>query len=92
MGVDWLDITFRLERQFDIKFEPKDFAHIWDSGRRDITAEELFDVVCTRLQTEGRPVPFSAWNRVRLELARALDVPPNEIRRKKWLVSDLGME
>ncbi len=92
MGVDWLDIRWRLERQFDIKFEHSDFAHIWDSGRRDITAGELFDVVYTRLQSEGRPIPFSGWNRVRLELAHALVVPPQTIRRENLLVADLGME
>jgi hypothetical protein len=92
MGVDWLDIRFRLERQFDITFEQTDFAHVWESGRRDLTAGELFDVVCVRLQSEGRPIPYSGWNRVRLELARALVVPPHHIHVDSRLVADLGME
>lgn len=92
MGVDWLDIRFRLERRFDVRIELTDFAHLRGRDRADLTAGELFEVVCRRIRATGRDVPPSAWNGVRLELAQALNVSPLGIRRESWLVADLGME
>jgi hypothetical protein len=92
VGVDWLDIRFRLERRFDVRIEHADFDHLRGRSRADLTAGELFEVVCVRLRSAGRPVPPSAWNGVRLELAQALNVSPLGIRRGSWLAGDLGME
>ncbi|MCA9068990.1 MAG: hypothetical protein KDA84_08710 [Planctomycetaceae bacterium] len=92
MGVDWLDIQFRLERRFDIKLNRMDLERLWDEERQDLTAGDLLSLVSDTLQTQNRKVSFSAWTRVRLEVAIALGVSPQKIHRESWLIADLGME
>ena len=87
-----LDIVFRLERRFGVRLETADFDQL---GRKrninEVTAGDLFDIVCCSLQAVGRPVPVNGWNGVRLELANSLSVSPLTIRRESLLVGDLGM-
>lgn len=70
MGVDWLDITFRLEREFDIKlrqaFTAPFFQARQDGARRAITCGDVCEMVIAACNEQGRPVPFSAWRRVKV--------------------------
>ena len=93
VGIDWFDVRFRLERVFEVELRPADFQHLWTDRRvADLTAGELHEVICAKLRSQGRPVPFSSWNRVRRELAEALAISPFAIRRSSWLLADLGMD
>jgi hypothetical protein len=92
MGLDFLDITFRLEKAFSIKL-PRG----WHEGmpftttpKFDLRAGDLHDHVCHHLRRANRPVPHSSWTRVKLVLANALGAHPSIIRREKWLAADLG--
>ena len=91
MGIEMLDIVFRLERRFGVRLEPSYFDYLRELGRTDITAGELFEAVGDRLRAVGRPVPANCWNGVRLELANVLLVSPLSIRRESRLHGDLGM-
>lgn len=91
MGLDMMDIVFRLERRFGVRLEIANFDHLRDPRRTDLTAGELFDVVSSSIQAVGRPVPANCWNGVRLELAKVLYVSPLGIRRESRLSGDLGM-
>lgn len=91
MGVDWLDIRFRIERRYGVRFERDDFTHRPNIRTNDITAGELFAVVAEKLQASGRRVPASCWNGVRLEVGEALSVSPLTIRSGTLLIAELGM-
>ena len=90
MGIDALDLAFRLEKRFGVRIRPGDCLPIFQA-RRDLTVGGLHEVVCRRLREEGRPVPFASWNGVRLEVGKALGVSPLVIRRSSRLIADLGM-
>ena len=99
MGIDMLDFTFRIEKRFGIKTNPRDDYRIleqWAVERRphmkpyDLTAGELHDWVVKLCEARGVKVPRSSWNRVRLELAKVVGKPPQIIHRETMVVRDLG--
>jgi hypothetical protein len=92
VGVDWFDVRFRLERRFGVRIEYADFPDRTGGERADLTAGELYDVLCKRIRIARRPVPYGCWNGLRLDLADALNVSPLSIRREIRLSNDLGME
>ena len=91
MGMDLLDLTFRLEKSFGFKTTTDDFRTL-DSGRHPwgVTAGELHLWVVQLCNDRGVKVPPSSWNRVRLELAKVAGKPPQIIRREALIVRDLG--
>ena len=91
MGLDFLDVCFRLERRFNVRLERADFEHLWNRKPFDLTAGELHEILCKQLHDAGRPVPISSWNAVRLELGDTLGMSPLQIRRETWMGHDLGM-
>lgn len=91
MGLDLLDLTFRLEKAFGIKVAQADLLKL-ESGRFpwDVTAGELHLWVVQICNERGVKFPPSSWNRVRLELAKVVGKPPQVIRRETLVVRDLG--
>jgi hypothetical protein len=100
MGLDILDLTFRLEKRFKIKIKIKpndlDILMQWALERRphmkphDLTAGEIHDWVVKLCEVQGVKVPYSCWNGVRLELAHVVGKPLHSIRRDTLVVRDLG--
>jgi hypothetical protein len=91
MGIDTLDIIFRLEKAFGIKI-PRNvlFEESWDWRRRDVRVGELHEQLCRRLREAGRPVPHSSWHRVKVCVAESLGVELRKINRESWLFRELG--
>lgn len=91
MGIDTLDIIFRLEKRFGIKI-PRNtlFEKPWDWRRRDLQVGLLHKQICNRLTEEGRPVRWSSWHRVKVCVAEALGVELPKIRPESWLFKELG--
>jgi hypothetical protein len=92
MGIDVLDIMFRIEKRFGIRIVGADWTDL--VGKRsppDITAGELWFLVAAKLHEAHLPVPRSCWNAVRVILSQALRVPPREIKKESWLIRELGM-
>jgi hypothetical protein len=99
VGIDLLDFAFRIEKQFGIKVERDDYRILeqWASERRghlkppyDIAAGELHDWVVKLCEARGVKVPYSSWNRVKLELAKVVRKPPQIIHRETLVIRDLG--
>jgi hypothetical protein len=92
MGIDLLDIVFRLEKRFDLKIVNADWEDLGAKRKPwDVTAGEVHFLVAAILTEAGRPVPRSCWNGVRVCLSGALCVPPRDIKEDSWLIRDLGM-
>ena len=96
MGVDFLDLTFQIEKRFSIKTNRDDVRLIepcWLSRKPpDITAGELHDWVLKLCHARNVNVPHSSWNRVRLALATTVGKPPQIIHRDTLIRRDLGFE
>lgn len=98
MGIDYLDIAFRIEKEFGVITRGKlDFSADPVEGRgrnqrSSVTAGALHDRVCDLLRAEGRAAPEDSWPRLQACISEALGVPLTEIRRESRLVKDLGAE
>jgi hypothetical protein len=94
LGIDFLDIVFRLEKEFrfDARLQPAP----WDDRPvPNLTAGQLHHWVCERLMYTGRPVPSDSWPRVQRCIGEALGMPESQIldiRPEDRLVQDLGAE
>ena len=92
MGLDDLDIVFRLERQFAVKLTLADLGKKFlQRTPPDLSAGELHDWVVAQCVTEGKSVPHSSWRRVKEVLLDAIAAPPSTARRDSLLRADLGM-
>jgi hypothetical protein len=89
MGIDALDLCFRLEKHFGIRITAKDFEMLharpdaWDP-----TAGEVHAWIVKLCATCNVRVPWSSWNRVRLALANVVRKPPQFIKRDTHLIRD----
>lgn len=93
MGIDILDMSFRIEKEFGIRLSADQFTKIAiprENEFWDLCAGDLHNLICRELRARSKPVPFSSWNRVRLLLARVGSIDPRMITRESRLYRDLG--
>jgi hypothetical protein len=90
-SIDWLDIVYRLQREFRIKFTGTDFEGLSADARVELTAGLLWDLVAARVGGLGWEVPADGWERVVGVLSEALNVKPRQITPGSRLYADLGM-
>ncbi|HSI33891.1 MAG: hypothetical protein ACAI43_14930 [Phycisphaerae bacterium] len=96
MGIDFLDIVFRLEKEFSIKLPRA--ALFWTDAemrlrrreRPPLTAGLLHRQLVEFLSRNRLDVPADSWERVRKCLSAALGVKEDEIRPDSRLIEDLG--
>jgi hypothetical protein len=89
MGIDFLDLEFRLERAFEVKLARTWIESAGDPARRDVQVGRIHAHVCTVLRNAGRSIPHSSWHRVQLCVAQVVKVPPATVRPESWL-KELG--
>ena len=92
MGIDLLDICFRIEKRYHVTLDAADLLSLVNrEPPTDITAGDLHFLVGAKLREAGRPVPRSLWNGIRIALAEGLGVTPMDIKPGSWLIKELGM-
>jgi len=92
MGIDALDIVFRIEKRYNVKVDMQDWVELANHRTPgDLTAGELHFLIGASLQESNQPVPRSLWNGLRVILAQSLAVSPQKIKPESWLIKDLGM-
>jgi hypothetical protein len=92
MGMDLIDLTFRLEKSFGIAIDGRDWETLPKRIPFEVTAGEMHDWVVELCGLRGVEIPWSSWNRIRLELSHVVNMPPNQIRRASLLVRALGFK
>ena len=90
-GVDWLDIVFRLEREFGVKLTAADLVGWPPAARVALTAGQLWMLVAMKITATGRETPANGWERAVAAFAEALNVKRNRIAPSSRLYADLGM-
>jgi hypothetical protein len=92
VGIDFLDVSFELEKQFGVRLEPEDLLPVWTARGNDCTVADLHDVVVQKCRLMNLRVPRSSWNRIRIALVKSLGVPVREMKRDAWLRKDLEFD
>ncbi len=95
MGVDLLDIVFRLERTFLIRIRRDEFLQLLERGQpADIRVGRLYDYVHAKAVHAGvLDEDLDAdiiWAMFRRALSDSLGVEPDEVSKDRRLIHDLG--
>jgi acyl carrier protein len=93
MGMDVLEIVFRVEDEFGVTLTPEDFDEVCQRPsalRSDFRAGDVQFLIGCRLREAGRPVPEDIWERVRSILATITGVERDRVRPESWVVHELG--
>lgn len=96
MGIDILDIRFRLEKRFDVALIRQQFdtdlSELWYSHQPpDITAGEMYELVLQELKRQNREVPAESWELFCSCVSESLGLAVHEIQREEWMGAELGM-
>jgi hypothetical protein len=95
MGLDILDLVFRLERRFGIRISRDNLYKALDKSESpDMKVGELFEYVRRRAVLAGvldeEMDAESLWIMFLRDVSDALGVEPCEVAKDQWLVRDLG--
>ena len=95
MGVDLLDIVFRLGRTFHVEISRAEFIALFDrNGPSDITAGNLFALVRSKaIRTDAFDEDLDAevlWLMFRRAISDSLGVDCEEVTRDRRLIRELG--
>ena len=93
MGIDMLDLVFRLESQFHVAIEWEPLDRVAQRFTPpDLTAGDVHYVVCGICRDAGVAVPASSWHRVKLAILHSCHnrVSPTRITPHTRLVAELG--
>lgn len=95
MGLEILDLVYRLERRFGIKIHPDDFLKLLGENEPpDVTAGALFDFVKSRANYPGVvDAEMDAdliWPMFQHDVADSLGGDPSDVEKGTWLIRDLG--
>ena len=101
MGIDLLDLTFRVEKEFGIKLERDGLLEFLHAGNTDepptgawtdIRVRDFLEYVRENLERQKVESTTEIYERVCDIIAETLGVDDSEITLDAWLVKDLGME
>jgi len=96
MGIDLLDISFRIEREFGVRLEMRDLVFPEQREKiQDPTAGQLFEFLLRSLpdlEHAARPTDEDLWRRLQLIIADVCFIPPTAVIPTARLWADLGCE
>lgn len=98
MGIDHLDLCFRIERVFKIKFGPRQpyllraFSFSLKHKRIDMQVCDLVSAVETAMKDQCVICEGDVFEMLRPEISRGLGVSESEITPETWMRQELGME
>lgn len=98
MGLDHLDMTFRIEKAFGFKWDlngDADVKRLWairanQDIEDDCTAGDVHTFVCLRLRELGREVPHDSWRQLQEIIVKVTRCEVEDVRPESYLKKDLG--
>lgn len=95
MGVDLLDVVFRLEKTFGVKIDREEFLALFDRGHpSDITVGDLFECVKNKaLLTNAFDEDLDAellWLMFQKAISDSLGVELDEVIKDRGVIRELG--
>ena len=104
MGIDFLDCTFRVEKEFGIK-SPRKRGDMWvavlagvervpedltPGWAENLTAGDMLRATEKMIKAAGKEVPEDCWPRLQKCIAETVAISPEEVSLESKLVKDLG--
>lgn len=106
MGLEFVDITLRLQREFEVCFSPlelqgeilkcleasgSDVSVCGDSLFQQITVQHYFDAVCQLVHRHRGRIPADSWPRFVRIIEEVTGLEGAEIVPTAFLIGDLGI-
>ncbi|MBA4031741.1 MAG: hypothetical protein C0478_12750 [Planctomyces sp.] len=101
MGIDLLDLMFRVEREFGITLQRADLMQLLKDGNTtdppagtwsDIRVADFVSFVEAAISDQQAAPAPDVYNRIKKHIVECLGVEPLDVTPNAWLVRDLGME
>ncbi len=93
MGLNLLDIRYRVEREFGVDPTGERLRQLLLQHRPpDITAGEFYVHIGNLCRSKWLPVPADSWPRFQQILSEVTGVEVSEIQTDSWLGQDLGVD
>ncbi|MDB5342538.1 MAG: hypothetical protein JWP89_915 [Schlesneria sp.] len=97
MGIDLLDLTFRVERLFKIKLVVTSIIEQTitvcpDTNRRDLQVRHFVQMVKRAIEEQNSSYEDHLLKLLRPHIAECLCVKEAEVVIDAWMIHDLGME
>lgn len=101
MGIDFLDLRFRVEREFKIKIDQNDVQVLLDNGNAteppkgkwaDIQVRDFVSLIKKQVEVQNPTFEGDVFETVKPLIAECLAIEESEIFLESWFRRDLGME
>lgn len=97
MGIDLLDLVFRIERQFNIKVHRDELAKLFlaadpQGNRRDLRVRDLHVWVEEQTRRQNPEYQGHLESELNLVISQCLYVKLASVTPDAWMVRDLGMD
>ena len=96
MGLDIMDLFFRLERNFGIRISRPEIAPLFrEKQPPDILVGDLLEFLRRKSPTgvtvlDDETDAELIWSMLRHTVSDALGVEPGEVTKDRWIIHDLG--
>ena len=101
MGADLLDLTFRLEKEFEIEIPSEAVHEMLRSGNTDsppsgawadTQVSDFVSLIESILVEANDEIPDDLFHRTQVQVSECLAVPVDDVKLDSWFVRDLGAE
>jgi 4-hydroxy-3-methylbut-2-enyl diphosphate reductase IspH len=97
MGIDLLDLTFRVERVFKIKLSVGSIIEQTkticpETNRRDLQVRHFVQMVKRAIEEQNSSHEDHLLNLLRPHIAECLGIKETDVVPDAWMIHDLGME
>jgi hypothetical protein len=94
MGLDLMDVSFRIERRLGVRVTREDWQKLWEAHEpQEVFVGELFDLVRGRGAASVLDRELDGdflWPIFRQALSDGLGIEPDEVTKEKGFFRDLG--
>ena len=101
MGIDLLDLQFRVEREFNIQISSEVITQFLESGNTenppegawtDTRVSDFVLLVKATIKEQHGEIKVDIFERVQFHIAACMNIPVESMTPNAWMVRDLGME
>ncbi|MCH9656597.1 MAG: hypothetical protein K0U86_09990 [Planctomycetes bacterium] len=101
MGIDFIDLVFRVEKRFEIKIARDKALELFENGNTsdppanawtDIRVSDFVALIETLVSEQNPESDLDIFDGVKQDIMECLGANECEVTPEAWLVRDLGME
>lgn len=101
MGIDFLDLKFRVEKRFQIRIPHEKAAELFRNGKKydpppgewkDVRVSDFVAMIETLVAEQNPECKLDIFTGVKQDIIKCLDIDGSEVTPEALLYRDLGMK